>query len=124
MKHVRRWHLYLSCFFAPLLLFYVLTGWYQTFTANRNKSLGEQEDWLSKLTSIHVDQIYPSEAAQSFSPQLFQWLVALMSICLLITVALGMVLAFRSTRKTWPVWLALALGIIVPVVALALGQRR
>jgi hypothetical protein len=57
MKNIRRWHLFLSLFFAPMLLFYIATGWYQTFTVNRNKSLGEQEDLVSKLTSVHVDQI-------------------------------------------------------------------
>jgi len=35
MKKLRRVHLYLGCFFAPLLIFYVVTGWYQTVNPDR-----------------------------------------------------------------------------------------
>src|SRR5687767_10439198 len=106
MKNIRRWHLFLSCFFAPLLLFYVITGWYQTLSVNRNKSLGEQETFAAKLTSVHVDQIYPSPKAESYSPTLFKWLVVTMSIALIITIALGMVLAFTVGRPKWAVWVS------------------
>jgi hypothetical protein len=124
MKNIRRWHLYLSCFFTPMLLFYVASGWYQTFNINRNKATGEASDWIARLRSIHVDQIYPSDKINSYSPVMFRWLVAIMSICLIITVALGIILAFRSTRKGWTVWLSLGLGIAVPIILLWLGQSR
>lgn len=122
MKQIRRWHLLLSCFFAPMLLFYVATGWYQTFSINRNKGPGEAKDLVSKLTSVHVDQIYPSEKAEAYNPRHFKWLVALMSISLLITIALGMILAFTVGRPKWAVWLSLLLGIVLPVLLLWLGQ--
>jgi hypothetical protein len=121
---LRRVHLWLGCFFAPLLLFFVATGCYQTFVHDRKKGLGEAETWVDRLTTIHVDQIYPSASAETFSPQLFQWLVGLMSLALIITLVLGIVLAFRVSRKTWPVWVALLLGFIVPVIVLWLGQGR
>ena len=35
MKLIRRIHLYLGCFFTPLLIFYVATGWYQTVNPDR-----------------------------------------------------------------------------------------
>ena len=124
MKNVRRWHLYLSCFFAPLLLFFVATGWYQTLNQNRNKVPGEQQDLVSKLTSIHVDQIYPSDKAESYSPTLFKWLVVAMSISLIVTIALGIYLAFTVGRPKWAVWLSLAMGALLPVLFLWLGQSR
>lgn len=124
MKTLRRLHLYLGCFFAPLLLFYVLTGWYQTLNTNRNKSLGEKGDWISSLTSVHVDQIYPRPNVESYSPVLFQTLVVVMSIALIATVGIGIFLAFRTSRKRWPVWLSLGLGILVPVLSLWLGHGR
>jgi hypothetical protein len=122
MKWVRRWHLFLSCFFAPLLLFYVATGWYQTLHTNRNKALGEQDDLVSKLTSVHVDQIYPNKKAESFNPKAFQVLVVVMSISLIVTIGLGMVLAFTIGRPKWAVWLSLVLGVLLPVILLWLGQ--
>jgi hypothetical protein len=124
MRSLRRLHLYLGCFFAPLLLFYVSTGWHQTLRTNRNKSLGEKGDWISNLTSVHVDQIYPSPKVEEYSPFLFRCLIVIMCVSLISTVGLGIFLAFRSSRKHWPVWLSLALGIVLPVLLLFLGQRR
>jgi hypothetical protein len=124
MKALRRIHLYLGCFFAPLLLFFIGTGWYQTVNTQRTKTVGERMDWVSRLTSVHVDQVYPTETATRYSPQLFQILVVVMSISLIVTLLLGIVLAFRSSRKQWPVWLSLALGILLPALFLWLGQSR
>lgn len=122
MKFIRRLHLYLGCFFTPLLLLYIGTGWYQTVTANRNKGLGEVGGWREKLTSIHVDQVFPTESAETYTPQLFQYLVIAMSIALILTILLGVFLAFKTSRKKWPVWAALTLGFIIPIVLLWLGQ--
>lgn len=124
MKLLRRLHLFLGCFFAPLLLFYIGTGWYQTVTLRRNKGLGEADDWPSRLRSVHVDQIYPADSANSYSPLLFRILVVAMAVALIVTVVLGVILAFRSIRQRWLVWLSLGLGIVLPIVFLLLGQRR
>ena len=124
MKLLRRLHLYLGCFFAPLLLFFVLTGWLQTVSIDRRKGLGEAENWIDKLRSVHVDQIYPAESATGYSPRLFQALVVIMSVALLVTIVLGIILAFRSTRQRWLVALSLGMGILVPVLLLWLGLRR
>jgi hypothetical protein len=51
VKLLRRIHLFLGCFFAPLLLFYLATGWYQTMNVNRNKNLAEAETWVSPQRS-------------------------------------------------------------------------
>lgn len=122
MKLIRKLHLYLSCFFAPLLLLYIGTGWYQTVSAKRNKGIGELGGWREKLTAIHVDQVFPTESAETYSPQLFQYLVVAMSVALMITIALGIFLAFKTSRRHWPVWLSLLLGLLIPIVLLWLGQ--
>jgi ABC-type sugar transport system permease subunit len=126
MKALRRLHSYLGLFFAPLLIFFVATGWYQTVTIQRNKSSGQPGDWISNLSQVHVDQIYPTErgAEHGYSPTLFRWTVVAMSISLLLTIALGIFLAFRSNRRRWPVWLSLALGILLPALFLWLGPKR
>jgi hypothetical protein len=124
MKLLRRLHLFLGCFFAPLLLFYVATGWYQTVTVRRNKLVGEADDWLGRLRSVHVDQIYPSESANAYSPWLFRVLVVAMAIALIVTVVLGVVLAFRTIRQRWLVGLFLAMGFALPALCLWLGLKR
>jgi len=124
MKVLRRIHTYLGCFFAPLLLFFILSGWYQTVTPNRQKGTGELGDWKARLTSVHVDSIYPSESANSYSPTLFRVLVVVMAVALVVTLVLGVVMAIRFTPKKWAVWMSLAFGFIVPVFLLLLGQKH
>jgi hypothetical protein len=125
MKKLRRVHTYLGCFFAPLLLFYVLTGWYQTIYHDRLKSPGDAETIGEHLRTVHVDQIYPTDREHSHpsSPKLFQALVVVMALALVITVILGVILAFRSIKNPWPILLSLILGILVPVALLWLGQH-
>ena len=126
MKFIRRAHLFLGCFFTPLLLFYILTGWYQSVNPNRLKSATEAETLLQKFRVVHSDQIYPSENEfqQKSSPKLFKALVVVMSIAATVTIGLGLVLSFRLFKPVWPVWLCLALGVLLPVLALWLGQKR
>ena len=124
MKFLRRAHLYLGCFFAPLLLFYVATGWYQTVNPDRRKGVSDSLDLVSRLNRVHVEQHYPTEGAAGYSTYAFRFLVVVMSVALITTLSLGIILAFRTSRNKWPVWLSLVLGILLPVVLLWLGQKR
>jgi|SRR5690242_240513 len=124
MRTLRRIHLYLGCFFAPLLIFYVATGWYQTVNPDRRKGVGDSNDFVSRLNRVHVEQYYPTDSASGYSTYLFRGLVVAMAVALIITVLLGVILAFRTMRNKWPVWLSLVLGIILPIVMLWLGQKH
>jgi hypothetical protein len=124
MKRIRQIHLYLGCFFAPMLLFYVATGWYQTFQMDRRKSPAEAETLVSRLVAVHTDQIYPASFANSWSPRLFKILVAVMSVALILAVGLGIFLALRAIKSRWLVWLSLVLGVVLPSITLWLGAKR
>ena len=124
MKLLRRIHLYLGCFFAPLLVFYVTTGWYQTVNPDRRKGVGDSTDFVSRLSRVHVEQYYPTESASGYSTYLFRGLIVIMAVALITTVILGIILAFRTSRNKWPVWLSLVLGVILPIVLLWLGQKH
>ena len=124
MKTLRRVHLYLGCFFAPLLLFYVVTGWYQTVNPDRRKGVSDSQDLVSRLSRVHVEQYYPTESASGYSTRLFRVFIVIMANALIATVILGIILAFRTSRNKWPVWLSLALGIALPVILLWLGQKH
>ena len=126
MRQLRRLHLYLGCFFAPLLLFYVLSGWYQTVNPERLKSPSEAETLVQKLRVVHTDQIYPTDAefTKPSSARGFQTLVIIMAIAITATVLLGVVLAFKTLKSKWPVWLSLGLGLLLPILMLWLGHGR
>lgn len=123
-RTLRRAHLYLGVFFTPLLIFFTLTGWYQTVTPDRRKGVGDADDWISRLNRVHVEQYYPMKSAESYSTKAFTWLVVVMSVALVATVMLGVVLAFQMLKSPWVLWLTLGMGVLVPVVTLWLGQRR
>lgn len=125
MKRLRQLHLYLGVFFTPLLLFFVVTGWYQTVDLERLKSPSEAESLVQKLRVVHTDQIYPETGVlrQKSSPALFRGLVVAMSVALILTTLLGLVLAFRFTKPVWVPWAVLGLGLLAPVVILWAARR-
>ncbi len=62
MKNLRRWHLYLGCFFTPLLLFYLFSGFILTRDPSRQKLPSEAETLLQKFYWVHTAQFYPADA--------------------------------------------------------------
>jgi hypothetical protein len=127
---VRRLHLYLSVFFAPLLLLFVVTGWAQTMGFVRSSVLMEQ------LSRVHTSQYFPTaiETTKRFggpgrggkNPRAvsgpMKLLVVAMSVALIISIALGLALAFTMVKNRIPVWIALILGVATPVLLLALAH--
>lgn len=124
MAKLRKLHLYLGCFFAPMLLFFVVTGWYQTVNPDRRKGASDSDTIISRLNRVHVEQYYPSETAEGYTIKPFTWLVVAMSVALIATTVLGIVLAFRFSRNKWPVWLSLVFGFAVPMAILWLSQKK
>ena len=119
MRFIRKLHLYLGCFFSLLLLLFIGTGWYQTVGPSRKKLADSLPD---KLASIHINQTFPAQSAGAYSTQWFEYLVVGMSIALILTILLGIFLAFKTNKRKWPVCFSLALGVLVPVILLWLGQ--
>lgn len=124
MRFLRRAHLHLGVFFTPLLLFFILTGWYQTVTPDRRKGASDSDDWTSRLTRVHVEQYLPSKEAGGYSTKAFTALVVVMSLALTATVLLGVFLAFRTLKSPWAVLLSFSLGILIPVLSLLLSRTR
>jgi hypothetical protein len=124
LKSFRRLHLYLGVFFAPLLLFFIVSGWYQTANPDRRKGPDEARAFWDRMRYVHVEQILPSEKVESYSSLWMRWMVYLMAAALVVTILLGVVLALRAIKAQWLVWLVLALGFAVPLALLWLGQKR
>ena len=124
MLKLRRLHLYLGVFFAPMLLFFIVTGWYQTAYPDRRKSVFEASAVMDRLRAVHAEQTFPVATANSYSTTAFRWLIYVMSAALVITLLLGVVLAFRTMKQKWIVWTMLVLGLAVPALCLWLGARN
>jgi hypothetical protein len=122
IRWLRRLHTFLGVFFSPLLLLFVVTGWWQTVSPNRNKGLGFGTSWIEKLSTIHIDNYFPLPGARNYSTDLFKLLVVIMAVGLMVTTLLGLVMAFRFAKKKMWLTLILVAGILVPIFLLYLGE--
>jgi len=139
VKLIRRIHLFLGCFFTPLLLLYLLSGFYFVLKPARQKDDGEAQTFLQKIWWVHTAQEYPRTTAPldieaenqprtltDWEPdtRAFKILIYIMVIGAVATMALGIVLAIRSTKDKRPVYLSLALGVLLPIVILWFSQKQ
>ncbi len=119
IKAMRNAHLYLGCFFAPLLIFYVITGGIQTFNLHEESKENNYEppQIIKSLSQVHKDQRWTDSQRRPQPSQKFRYLVLLMSVGLLVTTILGILMAFKYTSP-WLVWACLGLGFLAPSLLL------
>lgn len=117
-----RWlHVHLACFFAPMLLFFSVTGAAQLFMLHVDDKSGyEAPVVLEALGNIHVYQYLGSERASLAPSRPFRYLSLAMCSGVAATLILGMVLAGASASAGtgWRLFLA---GTLAPALALWLG---
>ncbi|MCE0521421.1 MAG: hypothetical protein LV480_00745 [Methylacidiphilales bacterium] len=117
MNLLRRIHLYLGCFFAPMLVFFSISGIWQVY----GLQWGDNAKILKLLSTIHMGHNMGFKEPHPFtltSPYL-EFFVALMAVSLVLSVLLGVIMAFKFGRGT----LALACvagGILVPLILILL----
>jgi purine-cytosine permease-like protein len=140
VKQLRRIHLYLGCFITPLLAVYLFSGFYFILKPERQKDEGEAQSLMQKLWWMHTDQQWPRGVSETIDPlsenqpktittweantTLFKWLIYLVVIFALATMALGLVLAIRSAKDKNPAIGAVIAGILIPILLLAVGQKQ
>ena len=110
MQKLRSLHLYLGCIFAPLLLFFAISGIWQT--------LGIHSEFLSKLSSIHTSARWKSGGEWSSFP--LRIIVIIMSLSFIVTTVLGIIMALKFGRSRKAAFYCLAAGVIVPTVLVVL----
>lgn len=112
LQLIRRIHLYVSVFFAPLLLLFIITGWAQT--------VGYQASGMKNFSEVHTGQYFPitrtiygakgekltlsgQTGTASSGRQIMiwpaKWLVVAMCVSLMVSTSLGLVLAFTMVRN-------------------------
>ncbi len=121
MTLLRRLHLYLGCFFAPMLVFFSISGIWQVYGVQ----WGDNEKVLRLLSTIHMGHNLRSKDPNAFtltSPYL-EFFVALMATSLLISIVLGVILAFKFGRGTLAM-ASLAGGVLVPLIIILLFAHK
>jgi ABC-type nitrate/sulfonate/bicarbonate transport system permease component len=119
MQNLRRLHLYLSCLFAPALLFFATTGAWQLYRLQDNRKDGSYTapEALHVLSAIHTDAHLPGKRASVYTPLRTFSLAA--AAGLVITTLLGIVMAFSFSRSILAPVLCLTAGAVIPLVILA-----
>lgn len=122
IKKMRNIHLYLGCFFTPLLIFFIVSGCFQTFNLHESKKDGYQPQALVKIISeVHMHQRLTYSDEELKPSKGFRLLILLMAAGLLTTIILGLLLAFKYTNPL-SVGFCLSLGIIIPFLLLWISK--
>jgi hypothetical protein len=105
MQKLRALHLYLGCIFAPLLLFFAISGIWQT--------LGIHSHFLDSLSTIHMS--HGMKAGGGFASRAMMIFVLLMAFSFIVSVLLGIVMALKLGRSRRAAVYCLAAGVVVPL---------
>lgn len=121
MKNLRKMHLYVGCLFAPALVFFIVSGTWQTFRLNDAKKDGSYKPpaVVKALSDVHIHQ----QAARppKHASQAFKIFVLAMAGFLLVTIGVGVMMALQAARTAWVVWACLLGGIVFPVLLIWFG---
>ena len=106
MQKLRSIHLYLGCIFAPLLLFFAVSGIWQT--------IGLPSEFLHKLSSIHTQARWKNGGELGSFP--LRILVIIMAVSFVATTILAVIMAVKFGRNRKAAFYCLALGVVIPAV--------
>lgn len=118
MKTLRQLHLYLGCIFAPVLIFFAVSGAWQMFGVHHDIKDGSYESpkIIKALSYVHEAQRLPGANPEANSPLRYFFLAA--AIGLVATTVLGVVMAYRHGRSKAVTISCLVAGVVVPVAIL------
>ena len=105
MQKLRSIHLYLGCLFAPLLLYFAISGIWQT--------LGIHSRLLDLLSTIHMSRAM--KVGRGFTSVALMMFVLLMALSFIVSVVLGVVMALKFGKSKRVAFYCLAAGIGVPL---------
>lgn len=121
MKRIRQIHLYLGVFFAPLVIFFALSGALQTFRLQESPKDNSYTApaWIVRLSEVHINQRSVKDRNVASSLPL-KWFVVLMAVGLIATSVLGIYMAFKLNHDRRIVWGMIILGVVIPIALLYL----
>ena len=115
MKKLRAVHLYLGCLFAPMLIFFALSGLWQTMPTKLTQSRT-----FAMLSTIHTSH---AMKIGTWTSVYMRWFVVLMALSLILNLVLGVVMAFKFGHKRAALY-CLAGGIAVPLIFVLMALHR
>jgi hypothetical protein len=108
MQKLRSIHLYLGCLFAPLLLFFAVSGIGQTLGLHNHSRL------LERLSTIHTS--HGLKAGGSLSSPFLMVFVLIMAVSFVATTILGIAMALKFGKSRRAAFCCLGAGVLIPVI--------
>ena len=120
MKRIRTLHLYLGALFAPLLVFFAITGMLQVLGLHEGeRGQPAPHPWIARAAAVHKDaKLAVGRGAHGSEP--FRFFAILMAAGLVVTAGLGVYMAFKHKNDKRIVVGLLVAGVVLPVVFLYL----
>lgn len=123
MKKIRQLHLYLGCIFAPLIIYFSLSGVWQVFRFNdvpKEESPSSVRVLLHELSKPHTHSTAPGASPKERHSVFFDWAAFSMGIGMILTALMGVVLALKFSKNKNIVAACLGLGFLLPILFLFL----
>jgi hypothetical protein len=114
MKFLRTLHLYLGCLFAPILIFFAVTGSWQLFNWHESKKdkTYTAPPALATLSFVHKDAHIPGTPGRQPTPLRYFMLAS--AVGLVATSVIGIVMAYRFSQRPMVATVCLLAGIALP----------
>ena len=121
MKRLARIHRYLSCFVAPAMLFFAVSGAWQAFRLqeSRKDCSYTAPALLSRLSNVHKAERLAGRYADCF-----RYGQLALAAAFVATALIGILMALRVTRPVWLAWLCLAAGVAIPMLLVLAARGR
>jgi hypothetical protein len=125
MRKLRELHLYLGCLFAPLILYFSLSGAWQLYRLNmlpkdHPETASAFRVFLHEASKPHTHSTLPGRDSKTDQSQVFNAFALVMAVGLVMTTLLGLVLAWQMLRIRRLVVICVAAGVILPIVLILL----
>ncbi len=123
MRNLRQLHIYLGVFFAPILIYFSISGAWQVFRFNDLPKEGDPtsvQKVLHALSEPHTHATLPGNDGKKEQSLLFKCFEILMASGFVITSVLGIQMAFQLGRQRKAVTIALIAGALIPILFLIL----
>lgn len=121
MKSLRQIHTYLGCLFAPLILYFSLSGAWQVFRLNnlpKDEPATAVQSLLHEISKPHTSATLPGANPKTDSSLAFKCLSLGLGLGLAATTLIGITLALRTPRSKSLTLVCLGAGILLPLLFL------
>lgn len=121
MKTLRQIHLYLGCVFAPLIIYFALSGAWQVFGWHdlpKDQAPSWSQKVLHEISKPHTHSTLPGSPPKAEESDAFSAFALVMGLGLVSTTLMGVVLAHRFGKSKKLVWASMICGLVLPIILL------